>query len=121
MRTAGKEKSCADIKKMIMIKLPTLIKWLKANQNKWDSRRVELYALGKEEDWLKEKRKKDLSLPPRKNYKWTKQEDLIAVHMRKVGYSCRKIGERLGRSEDSVRNRLARLEMRETGAKEAMV
>lgn len=59
--------------------------------------------------------------------RWTQEEveflqDNWGVKpMRKVGYSCRKIGERLGQSEDSVRNRLARLEMRETGAKEAMV
>lgn len=35
------------------------IEFLKNNQDLWNSTKVEIYALGSEEDWLLEKRKKD--------------------------------------------------------------
>jgi hypothetical protein len=39
---------------------------------------------------------------------WTKDHDAIAVKMANEGYTLTKIGERLGRSADGVRNRLKR-------------
>lgn len=102
-------------RKMTMIKFSDLVEWLKNNQDKWDSRRVELYALGMEEDWLKEKRKADMKLPIRRNYKWTKQEDMIAIHMHKAGYTYKQIGDRLGRSKVAVKKRLSRLDVWGTG------
>ena len=49
------------IKNVWLINFDDLLEWLKDNRHKWDSSKVELYALGKEEEWLKEKRKKERS------------------------------------------------------------
>lgn len=46
--------------------LEDLLEFLYLNQNIWDSRPLEWYALGSEPDWLKEKRRKDGLLP--RNY-----------------------------------------------------
>jgi excisionase family DNA binding protein len=43
-----------------VLNLEDFMKWLKNNQSLWDSRKVDLYALGEEPKWLKEKRKRDL-------------------------------------------------------------
>lgn len=98
-------------KRMLMIKLSDLVKWLEKNQDKWDSRRVALFALGTEPDWLKEKRKRDLKLPIRRHYKWTSLEDSRAIMLFKAGYNYKQIGERLGRSRQSVARRLSRLDV----------
>jgi len=100
---------------MTMIKFTELVNWLKNNQDKWDSRRLELFALGKEFDWLKEKRRNDLSLPVKKFHKWTKEDDMIAIHLFRAGFTYRQIAERLGRSEDAVERRLSRLDVWGTG------
>lgn len=42
-----------------IIKIDDFIQWLKDHQEIWDSRKVELYALGVEPEWLVEKRKMD--------------------------------------------------------------
>ncbi len=97
-------------KKMIMIKHDDLLSWLEANKDKWDSRKVELYALGQEPTWLKEKRKLDASLPIRGNCRWTKAEDQRAIMMFKSGlYTNGQIGNALGRSAQSVERRIDRL------------
>lgn len=49
-----------------IIMFEDLLRWLEAHQDLWDSRRVEMYALGMEYDWLKEKRKADAEKPTRK-------------------------------------------------------
>ena len=40
------------------------LKFLKDNQDLWDASNVELYMLGEEKEWLKEKRKKDAKDKP---------------------------------------------------------
>lgn len=42
-----------------LIKLEDFLQWLMNNQDKYDSRRIDMYALGTEPQWLKEKRKED--------------------------------------------------------------
>ena len=44
---------------MHLVKFDTFIDWLKNNPYMWDSKKVELFALGSEPDWLKQKRKYD--------------------------------------------------------------
>ena len=97
------------IKNVWLINFDDLLEWLKDNQHKWDSSKVELYALGKEEEWLKEKRKKDHSNQVKKHYRWTRQEDSIALSMWKLGYTKRQIAERVNRSYEAVVSRLHKL------------
>ena len=51
-----------------------LIKFLKDNQNEWDSRNIEMYMLGPESGWLAEKRKRDALENPLWYRKWSDEE-----------------------------------------------
>lgn len=103
-----KAKKKALIKQEVFfIKLSNLIEWLKNNQKKWDSRKLELYGLGTEPEWLKEKRKKDLDLPKRKLQKWTKDDDSLLISYMQMGKSQAEIGELLQRTRKSVQKRLS--------------
>ena len=95
-----------------IIMFENLLEWLEAHQDLWDSRRVEMYALGMEYDWLKEKRKTDADKPVRKAQKWTQQEDdrLIALFKR-GGLTYAEIGAELGRPASGVEHRLQRLDV----------
>ena len=98
------------------IKHSDLLTWLKDNPDRWDSRRVELFALGSEPDWLKEKRKADTNLPVRRALKWTPEEDAKLVSMfRRGGKTYAEMGAELGRSADAVERRVARLDIWGTG------
>lgn len=99
-------------KTFTLIRTDVFVDWLENNQDKWDSRKVELYALASEPTWLKDKREKDELLPIRKNQYWTKQEDEIMLAYRARGATYTEIGNRLGRSVSAVRNREERLKKR---------
>ena len=93
----------------VMISLPSLETFLKNNQDKWDSRRVEKYALGEEPPWLSRKRKDDA----KRIYDTTKfaksfspYEDLQIKSMLKAKIPRAEIAKALGRSEDSIRSRI---------------
>ena len=103
------------VKKMWMIKHTDLMKWLRDNQDKWDSRRVELYALGLEQKWLKEKRKRDSQNTLKTGQKWTPEEDARAIMLFKAGMNYAKIGEQMQRSGCGVEHRLNRLDVWGTG------
>ena len=89
-----------------------LLSFLETHPDLWDARRVELYALGGEYDWLKEKRKADSALPARKAKLWTKEEDRQLIFMWRKGDETKsEIGLILGRSESSIEHRLQRLDV----------
>ena len=94
---------------MWYIKISDLSKWLKNNQDKWDSRRMELFALGEEPEWLIEKRERDRSLPRIRFAKYTKEEDSIIKSMHNLGFTYIQIAERINRSSGSVERRLSRI------------
>lgn len=100
-------------RKFVYIKCTDMLEFLKSHPDIWDSRRVDLYALGTEPDWLSKKRKQDqASLPARKAQKWTENEDRQLISLFKTGrMTYRQIGERLGRSERAVEHRLSRLDV----------
>lgn len=95
-----------------IIMFEDLLRWLETHQDLWNSWRVEMYALGMEYDWLKEKRKADADKPVRKAQKWTQQEDdrLIALFKR-GGMTYAEIGAELGRPASGVEHRLQRLDV----------
>lgn len=95
--------------KMWQICIGELTKWLKNNQDKWDSRKVELYALGQEPGWLKQKRRADMSLPAKRFQKWTKDEESMLTNYYCMGKTQREIGRILGRTESGVQRKISRL------------
>ena len=98
------------------IRMDDLLEWLRENPDRWDSRRVELFALGSEPEWLKEKRKADLTRPARRALKWTPDEDSRLVTMfRRGDRTYAEMGAELGRSPDAVERRVARLDVWGTG------
>lgn len=107
----GKSKKTTTI-----IMFEDLLKWLEENQDLWDSRRVELYALGMEYDWLVAKRKLDATKPVRKAQKWTPDEDARLIALFKRGdMTYAEIGAELGRPASGVEHRLQRLDIWGTG------
>lgn len=108
----GRKKRLGERGSCTVIRFSDLLVWLEANQDKWDSRRVELYALGMEYDWLKEKRKVDALIPDRKFQKWSPEEDERLRFLFKQGkMTYAEIGAELNRSEASVAHRLKRINL----------
>lgn len=99
-----------------IIMFEDLLKWLEQHQDLWDSRRVELYGLGMEYDWLVAKRKADALKPARKAKKWTPEEDQrLIVMFRRGGMTNAEMGAALGRPASGVEHRLLRLDVWGTG------
>ena len=96
-------------KEMWFISLDGLMKWLEKNKDKWDSRKVELYALCLEPQWLKDKRKSDMNLPEKHHQKWTSEEEIKVINYYKFGKTHKEIGSILNRSENSVQRKVSRL------------
>ena len=94
---------------MAAISLNSLLKFLKNNQDAWDSRRVELYAMGEEPPWLSDKRARDAKRIYNTN-KYAKSfssfEDLQIKSMLRTKTPRVEIARLLGRSEDSIRSRI---------------
>lgn len=114
---ASRRQIGASQKKYLIIKFKNLLSWLQNNQEAWDSRRLDKYALGQEYDWLVKKRKVDsATLPKRRFQKYTKREDELICSLFKAGNKTYKeIGVVIGRSADSVERRLSRLDVWGTG------
>ena len=95
-------------KNKYLVKLENLLKFMKENQDLWDSRKLEPLILGKEPKWLKEKRELDKKQPKNKFAKWTPaQDNMLITYLRKYNYE--EIGKMLGRSTNSVERRVSRL------------
>lgn len=104
------------MKSRYLIKLEDFIKWLKAHQDLWDSRRLEPYALGYEPEWLVEKRKRDSEITTKsRGTKYTPYEDALIVMYLKQDKTQKEIGALIGRSEASVNARIMRLDVWGTG------
>lgn len=91
-----------------VIKFENFVKWLKNNQDKWDSRKVEEYGLGVEPQWLKEKRKIDSSKPIIST-KWTQKETekLIAAYL--LGKTVEEIAKEINRTCGGVNSKIVKL------------
>lgn len=111
----GKKTKVLDKGTKTIIHFDDLVRWLKCNQDKWDSRKVELYALGQEYDWLQKKRQSDKELPTRRFYKWSPYEDSRLISMFRRGIKIKDIAAELGRSYSAVEHRLMRLDVWGTG------
>ncbi|AXG97787.1 helix-turn-helix domain-containing protein [Clostridium botulinum] len=105
----GNKKTLRGNASIYQIKLDDLIKWLKNNKDKWNASKVELYALGIEPEWLKEKRKIDSTAPERRNYKWTKEEENKLISCYKLGLKQKEISKQMNRSVDGIERKINRL------------
>lgn len=93
-------------KRRMLIKYDVFIKFLKDNQELWDSRKVEPYALGIEPNWLLVKRKIDREKPKNSQQKWSKFDEIEVVRMKKEGCSIQEIADKVNRSYASVKRKL---------------
>jgi hypothetical protein len=99
------------VKKMTMIDFSDLLRWLKNNQDKWDSRRIELFSLGSEPEWLQKKRTSDNKKILKGCIKWMPIEDQTAVTLFRQGVTIQQIADRLGRTHAGVEHRISRLDV----------
>lgn len=107
-------------KNKYLVKVENLLKFMKENQDLWDSRKLEPLIFGKEPKWLKEKRELDKTKPKNKFVKWTPtQDNMLITYLRKYNYE--EIGKMLGRSTNSVERRVARLKEKGRLLKNIMV
>lgn len=91
------------------VKPEDLYEWCKNNQDKWKASHLEKYALGYEEEWLEEKRKKDSDILIKKQgSQWTTKELIKLQELIDEGKSSREISEILNRSFYSVRRQRQR-------------
>ena len=91
-----------------LIKHCDLCEWLENNQDRFDSRKIELFGLGYEPEWLQEKRKRDRELPKKRFKKWTALEvQRIILYSKDMKY--REIAGLLGRSYNSIDRKMYRL------------
>jgi len=96
-----------------LIKHCDLCKWLKNNQDRFDSRKIELYGLGYEPQWLQAKRIKDRELPKNRFKKWTALEvQRIIINSEDMNY--KKIARLMDRSYDSIEHKFSRLKYQST-------
>lgn len=86
-----------------------LLEFLEKNQRIWTTKNLKEYELGIEPEWLKEKRRRDRTVPCRNQY-WTEDEDREALYLyynKNLVY--REIAKQMHRSLSAVANRIARL------------
>lgn len=101
-------------RKFTYIKVTDLMRWLQDHQDKWDSRKLELYALGSEPEWLTAKRSGEFGKPILGCHKWTQREDDRLRMLFRKGLTDKQIAAELGRSEAGVGHRRQRIDMWET-------
>lgn len=90
------------------VQMNHLKKWLKDNVDKWNSNKLEYYALGSEDEWLKEKRKEDFKkCKYKKDY--SEQQDKQIIQMYMLGYEIEEIAKEMKRSRYGIQKRLSRL------------
>lgn len=97
-----------------------LIHWLENNKDKWDSRKLEQHGLGIEPEWLKNKRKED-SLKPKINSKWTQQEERLLISYLNIDKSKEEIANILNRSKSSIQRKTSRLKSKGLIHKNALI
>lgn len=83
-----------------------LLSFLEEHQSIWDSRRVELYMLGEEYPWLKEKRINDAKRPTNINNPYECEEDILILKLLKKGKNYREIANILNRTRGAIETRV---------------
>ena len=95
-------------REFVLIKHCDLLRWLKNNQSRFDSMKINLSNFGYEPQWLQDKRKKDKELPKKRFRKWTPFEIQRIVTLSK-NMKYRDIAELMDRSINSIERKFSRL------------
>lgn len=95
-------------REFILIKHYHLLRWLKNNQDRFDSRKIEFSDFGYTPEWLEGKRKKDRGLPKKRFKKWTDFEiQKIIEYSKDMKY--KDIAKIMNRSINSIEKKFSRL------------
>lgn len=92
--------------KIYSIKVSDLEEFLKTYKGYWDSRKMKYSLWINEPDWFKEKKKQDQNMPKKHYRKWNDLQDKKLVELFFKGIEPKEIGEMLGRSEATIKQRL---------------
>jgi hypothetical protein len=100
-------------KKYKVVYLNDFWKWAKENIHFVDFSKFEKGILGKEPDWVAEKRKADILFSQYKKTPWTKDEDaLLESLLNLYKYSYRDLSIRLKRTEGAIKRRMNDLNLK---------
>lgn len=95
---------------VLVVTPENLFDWLKNNESRWNTLKLERYAFGLEPQWLKDKRINDRSPDCLKvREAWTCQEDAKLKKMFRDGFSRAQIARHLNRTYGSVDRKLSRI------------
>lgn len=95
-----------------VVRYDDFMQWLKDHPEAWDSRKVDLYGLGTEPPWLKEKRAADQKRQAKPTgTKYTAADDAAIRRGRRLRKTYKEIGRQIGRSAASVQARADRMRL----------
>ena len=95
--------------KYLIIKIDDFWKWAEQHKQILNFCHFEENMLGKETEWVKEKRKADLSNPRKvnNNRPWTKEDDALLIQKTKsCRYTYKDLSKDLRRTENAIKRRL---------------
>ena len=95
-------------KRFYLIKHCDLCEWLKNNQDRFDSRKIELFGLGYEPLWLQLKRKRDRELPRNRFKKWNNFEVQRMINLSQ-NLTYKEIAKKMNRSHNSIERKFSKL------------
>lgn len=101
-------------KKFRMVKIEDFWKWAEKNKNAISFARLPKNALGKEPEWVDEKRKADMLNPSkvRVNRVWTENEDRLLIEKVKSNrYTYKDLSEDFNRTQCAIKRRLLDLDV----------
>lgn len=101
-------------KRYKVIDIEDFWKWAEAHKGIIDFSKFEVNMLGKEPEWVDEKRKADIAAARYKKTPWTKEDDNNLISMlNSYKYSYREISERLRRTEGAIKRRVLDLRLKQ--------
>lgn len=90
------------------VNVDDLLKWCENHQDKFTTEHMELFALGKEPDWLTLKRKKDAKKSPVQKMWDLESEELLLKYIMR-GYTNTQIADLMKRTKNSISRKKCRL------------
>ena len=93
-------------RKFWLIRHENLWDWLEKNQDRFDSRKIDILELGYEPQWLKQKKLSD-QLIPNRNKRWTNLQEQQILLNKSMGLQG--VANLMGRSYNSIKIKFSRL------------
>lgn len=93
-----------------MVDMRKFWEWAEENKKQLNFAKFEKGALGKEPDWVDEKRKLDYKNPTKHSKKWSKESEQLLIKNATSGkYTLPEIAKDFARTESAIRRKLSRL------------